>query len=114
MSPNAQLPCSIIVSLVFTVSFAFSDQKPTAYDAIKSYNLPVGTLPKGVVDYELNTKTGDFKVYFKDTFEVSLDGADLDFSVGVASANFPAADFEESPQCGCGFDCTNNGLLFSS
>ncbi|KAG7553238.1 hypothetical protein ISN45_Aa06g037820 [Arabidopsis thaliana x Arabidopsis arenosa] len=155
MSPNANTCTIIFFLLFFTVSFAVPDQKPTAYDAVKRYNLPPGILPKGVVDYELNPKTGDFKVYFNDTCEftiqsyqlkykstiagvispghvknlkgvsvkvlffwvniaeVSLDGADLDFSVGIASASFLAADFEESPQCGCGFDC-NNGLLFSS
>ncbi|EOA22065.1 hypothetical protein CARUB_v10002605mg [Capsella rubella] len=155
MSPNAKPTCYIIFFFLFlTVSYAVSDHKLTAYDAVKRYSLPPGILPKGVVNYELNTKTGDFKVYFNDTCEftiqsyqlkykstisgvispghvknlngvsvkilffwvniaeVYLDGADLDFSVGIASASFPAADFEESPQCGCGFDC--NGLLFSS
>ncbi|XP_010422604.1 PREDICTED: uncharacterized protein LOC104707865 [Camelina sativa] len=155
MSPNAKLTSNIIFLFLFlTASFAVSEQKLTAYNAVRRYNLPPGILPKGVVDYELNTKTGDFKVYFNDSCEftiqsyqlkykstisgvispghvknlngvsvkvllfwvniaeVSLDGADLDFSVGIASASFPAADFEESPQCGCGFDC--NGLLFSS
>ncbi|VVB06992.1 unnamed protein product [Arabis nemorensis] len=144
----------LIFFLLLTVLFTVSDQKPTAYDVVKRYNLPVGILPKGVVDYELNTTTGDFKVFFNDTckftiqsyqlkykstisgvispghvknlkgvsvkvlffwiniVEVSLDGNDLDFSVGIASASFPAADFVESPQCGCGFDC--NGLVFSS
>ncbi|KFK30824.1 hypothetical protein AALP_AA6G030700 [Arabis alpina] len=150
MSLNAK-PISILIFFLF---FTVSNQKPTAYDAVKRYNLPVGILPKGVVDYELNPKTGDFKVYFNDTCkfsiqsyqlkykstisgvispshvknlkgvsvkvlffwvniaEVSLDGDELDFSVGIASASFPASDFVESPQCGCGFDC--NGLVFSS
>lgn len=150
MSSNALLTSCLVFFLFLTVSH----QKPTAYDAVKSYNLPPGILPKGVVDYELNRKTGDFKVYFNGTcdfsiqsyqlkykstisgvistgqvknlkgvsvkvlllwvniVEVSLDGGDLDFSVGIASASFPAVDFEESPQCGCEFDC--NEFLFYS
>uniref|UniRef100_A0A1J3I893 DUF538 domain-containing protein n=1 Tax=Noccaea caerulescens TaxID=107243 RepID=A0A1J3I893_NOCCA len=153
MSSDA-ITSSLIFFLLLTVSFAASDQKPTAYEAVKSYNLPPGILPKGVVDYELNPKTGEFKVLLNDTcefsiqsyqlkykstisgvittghiknlkgvsvkvllfwvniVEVSLDSGDLDFSVGIASASFPAVDFVESPQCGCGFDC--NGLIFSS
>ncbi|ESQ37896.1 hypothetical protein EUTSA_v10029529mg [Eutrema salsugineum] len=154
MSSNAIATSTRILFLFLTVSFAVSDQKTTGYDAVKSYNLPAGILPKGVVDYKLNPKTGDFNVYFNGTckfsiqsyqlkynatisgvistgnvknlngvsvkvllfwvnkVEVSLDSGNLDFSVGVASASFPAADFVESPQCGCGFDC--NGFLFSS
>ncbi|GAB2287304.1 hypothetical protein Dimus_021685 [Dionaea muscipula] len=29
----------------------------------------------------------------------------LEFSVGIASAEFPIDNFYESPQCGCGLDC---------
>ncbi|KAH7676597.1 At5g01610-like protein [Dioscorea alata] len=35
---------------------------------------------------------------------VHRDGA-LEFSVGIASADFTEDNFFESPQCGCGFDC---------
>lgn len=47
--------------------------------------------------------------------EVFKAGDDLELSVGISSAGFPANDFEESPQCGCGFKCVNlgeNGLGF--
>ncbi|KAF3436468.1 hypothetical protein FNV43_RR23560 [Rhamnella rubrinervis] len=37
--------------------------------------------------------------------EVDRVGDELQFSVGIASANYPIDNFEESPQCGCGFDC---------
>ncbi|KAL1216587.1 hypothetical protein V5N11_030222 [Cardamine amara subsp. amara] len=37
--------------------------------------------------------------------EVSRDGDDMDFSVGVASEEFSAKYFSESPECGCGFRC---------
>ncbi|KAF5196127.1 pectinesterase (Protein of unknown function, DUF538) [Thalictrum thalictroides] len=41
--------------------------------------------------------------------EVSISDNDLEFSVGIASADFPIDNFDESPQCGCGFDCNNSG-----
>ncbi|XP_042475895.1 uncharacterized protein LOC122057733 [Macadamia integrifolia] len=37
--------------------------------------------------------------------EVTRSDDELDFSVGIASADFPVANFDESPECGCGFDC---------
>ncbi|KAH6766419.1 transmembrane protein [Perilla frutescens var. hirtella] len=43
--------------------------------------------------------------------EVTKDGDDLELSVGIASAGFPADGFEESPQCGCGFKCVNSGEI---
>ncbi|XP_059664310.1 uncharacterized protein At5g01610-like [Cornus florida] len=39
--------------------------------------------------------------------EVIRDGDELEFSVGIASADFPVSNFDESPECGCGFDCVN-------
>ncbi|KAF7137488.1 hypothetical protein RHSIM_Rhsim07G0203200 [Rhododendron simsii] len=33
------------------------------------------------------------------------DDKELEFSVGIASADFPVDGFDERPQCGCGFDC---------
>ncbi|KAL7198978.1 hypothetical protein ACSBR2_021296 [Camellia fascicularis] len=41
--------------------------------------------------------------------EVIRDDDELEFSVGIASADFPIESFGESPQCGCGFDCVNGG-----
>ncbi|XP_077240682.1 uncharacterized protein At5g01610-like [Tasmannia lanceolata] len=37
--------------------------------------------------------------------EVVRSGDDLEFSVGITSASFSLDNFEECPQCGCGFDC---------
>ncbi|KAA8536817.1 hypothetical protein F0562_029295 [Nyssa sinensis] len=42
-----------------------------------------------------------------DIVEVDRRGDDLEFSVGIASAGFSIDNFEESPQCGCGFNCVN-------
>ncbi|WCJ43085.1 hypothetical protein M5689_023847 [Euphorbia peplus] len=40
-----------------------------------------------------------------DIVEVSRNGGDLDFSVGIAGAGFPIDNFYISPQCGCGLNC---------
>ncbi|KDP28181.1 hypothetical protein JCGZ_13952 [Jatropha curcas] len=48
--------------------------------------------------------------------EVTRDGDELDFSVGIASANFAIDNFKDCPRCGCGFNCNKlkNSLVFSS
>ncbi|XP_068660631.1 uncharacterized protein At5g01610-like [Aristolochia californica] len=46
--------------------------------------------------------------------EVKRIGDDLEFSVGIASANFPIDNFEECPQCGCGLDCVNGHSVLTS
>lgn len=38
---------------------------------------------------------------------VTRDDDELEFSVGIASADFPVSNFDESPTCGCGFDCVD-------
>uniref|UniRef100_A0A0E0L1J8 DUF538 family protein n=1 Tax=Oryza punctata TaxID=4537 RepID=A0A0E0L1J8_ORYPU len=42
--------------------------------------------------------------------EVTRRGDHLEFSVGIASADFTVDNFLESPQCGCGFDCDDDGV----
>ncbi|XP_047336587.1 uncharacterized protein LOC124940148 [Impatiens glandulifera] len=37
--------------------------------------------------------------------EVRRQSEELAFSIGIASANFALDDFNQSPQCGCGFHC---------
>ena len=44
----------------------------TAYEVLEDYNFPVGLLPKGITDYDLNITTGKFSVYFNDTCSYSL------------------------------------------
>ena len=39
------------------------------------------------------------------------DDDELQFSVGIASANFPLDGFDESPSCGCGFDCVGKEVV---
>lgn len=42
--------------------------------------------------------------------EVQRRGDELEFSVGIASTDFPVVNFEEIPQCGCGLDCLTVGV----
>ncbi|KAF5937342.1 hypothetical protein HYC85_024848 [Camellia sinensis] len=43
--------------------------------------------------------------------DVVRSGDELEFSVGIASANFGIDNFEICPQCGCGLDCNSNVQL---
>jgi hypothetical protein len=127
-----------------------SDSNLTTYQALQTFDFPVGILPKGALGYELDRSTGAFKAYlnsscefaiqsyyqlrYKKTIagtiskdrlsnlsgvsvkilflwlnivEVTRDGDELYFSVGIASASFGIDNFFDSPQCGCGFDCND-------
>ncbi|XP_060181329.1 uncharacterized protein LOC132610938 [Lycium barbarum] len=139
-----------LLFLFFSTTAASRNEKPSAYEELQRYDFPMGILPKGVKDYELNTKTGEFAAYLNSTcsfrlensyqlnyepvikgviskgrlrklsgvsvkvllvwvniVEVKRKGDNLEFSVGLASANFPVDNFEECPLCGCGLDCTD-------
>ncbi|CAO2824382.1 unnamed protein product [Amaranthus hypochondriacus] len=150
---------SILLLLFFLClsSIATSDQKLSAYDALKTFNFPMGILPKGALGYDLNEKTGNFKAFLNGSCSFSLEGSyqlnykstingfisknkltnlsgvsvkvffmwlnivevrrvgdELEFSVGITSANFPVDNFNECPQCGCGLKCkkdVNNHLF---
>lgn len=52
----------ICLSLCLFISLVFGEGPPSAYDAIKKYNLPIGLLPEGVVGYNLDPKSGEFSV----------------------------------------------------
>ncbi|KAI9182195.1 hypothetical protein LWI28_023007 [Acer negundo] len=137
----------ILISLI--TPFVAADSKSSVYQALQSYDFPVGVLPKGVTSYELNKDTGEFSVHMNKTcsfsiesyelkykstitgviskdrlqklkgvsvkvllfwlniVEVTRDGDELEFSVGIASADFSVNNFEECPQCGCGFNCNH-------
>ncbi|XP_062231209.1 uncharacterized protein LOC133928755 [Phragmites australis] len=43
--------------------------------------------------------------------EVIRNGDNLEFSVGIASADFGIQNFLECPTCGCGFDCNDLPLM---
>ncbi|KAK6124447.1 hypothetical protein DH2020_041810 [Rehmannia glutinosa] len=80
---------------------------------IDGYDLKYKSTITGTIstDRIKNLKGIQVKILFfwVNIIEVTKDDDDdeLEFSVGIASANFPVDSFYESPQCGCGFDCVN-------
>ncbi|KAI3800928.1 hypothetical protein L1987_29028 [Smallanthus sonchifolius] len=47
-------------------------------------------------------------IFWAEIVEATRDEGELDFSVGLLSAGFDVSAFEESPHCGCGFDCSED------
>ncbi|XVE73348.1 hypothetical protein DITRI_Ditri11bG0110600 [Diplodiscus trichospermus] len=86
--------------------------------AIESYQLSYKSTIKGVISPGkiTNLKGVSVKILFfwLNIVEVIHDGDEMEFSVGIASANFPIDNFFESPQCGCGFDCNHLNAFVSS
>ncbi|CAI9105408.1 OLC1v1004321C1 [Oldenlandia corymbosa var. corymbosa] len=80
---------------------------------IDGYSLRYRTKITGVISYQKLTNLSGVQVKILFLWlgigEVSVAGNDMDFSVGIASADFPLNNFYESPQCGCGFDCVDHG-----
>ncbi|KAJ8444024.1 hypothetical protein Cgig2_020870 [Carnegiea gigantea] len=82
---------------------------------IESYELEYKSTITGVISPGRlsNLKGVSVKVLFLwfSIVEVTKDDDELEFSVGIASARFSLEGFEESPSCGCGFDCVNGGVV---
>ncbi|XP_022742278.1 uncharacterized protein LOC111293680 [Durio zibethinus] len=141
----------LLVSQSFaSETISLETMKSTAYDVLKDFNFPIGLLPKGVLDYDLDFSSGKFSASFNGSCSFSIEGSyqlkyanaikgyiskgkiaslegvsvkllfmwvnivevsrrgdDLEFSVGIAAAGFSIDNFEESPQCGCGFNCNH-------
>ncbi|KAF7153027.1 hypothetical protein RHSIM_Rhsim01G0286300 [Rhododendron simsii] len=76
---------------------------------ISSYELKYKTTITGVITtdklYKLSGISVKVLFLWLNIAEVIRDGDELEFSVGIASADFPVDGFDECPQCGCGFDC---------
>lgn len=81
---------------------------------IDSYELKYKSTISGVIAKDkLSSLSGvQVKVLFLwlSIAEVIRDDDELEFSVGIASANFAVSNFYESPTCGCGFDCDSLNL----
>ncbi|XP_059294738.1 uncharacterized protein At5g01610-like [Lycium ferocissimum] len=95
-----------------TGNFAVYFNKSCTF-SISGYSLKYMSKITGKIskDKLANLKGVQVKVLFFwiNIIEVTRDGDQLDFSVGIASADFRVDNFYESPQCGCGFDCVNSG-----
>lgn len=61
--------------LLFSATAASRNEKPSAYEDLQRYDFPMGILPKGVKDYELNTKTGEFSAYLNSTCSFRLENS---------------------------------------
>nr|XP_027117928.1 uncharacterized protein At5g01610-like [Coffea arabica]XP_027117937.1 uncharacterized protein At5g01610-like [Coffea arabica] len=74
-----------------------------------SYQLKYNSKVSGYISKDkLSRLTGvSVKVFFLwlNILEVTRNGDDLQFSVGIASADFPVDNFDLIPQCGCGLNC---------
>lgn len=88
---------------------------------IQGYNLKYKSTITGIIEKGKlkNLKGINVKilVVWLNIVEVSRHGDQIDFSVGIMSAAFGVSNFNESPQCGCGFDCNDmvsNQFLISS
>ncbi|XP_027363399.1 uncharacterized protein LOC113870976 [Abrus precatorius] len=96
-----------------TGEFAVYFEETCTFD-IESYKLKYKSTVTGVISkgrlYNLKGVTVKVLVLWLNIIEVTVRGDDLEFSVGIASANFGIDNFYESPQCGCGFDCNKLSL----
>ncbi|KFK42634.1 hypothetical protein AALP_AA1G020700 [Arabis alpina] len=64
----------VLFFFIFSTSFLFvSGQNLSAYEVLQKNNLPRGILPHGVTKYDLNQKTGYFKVFFNSTCSFPID-----------------------------------------
>ncbi|KAK4355662.1 hypothetical protein RND71_024633 [Anisodus tanguticus] len=97
-----------------TGNFAVYFKKSCTF-SISGYNLKYMSKITGKIskDKLANLKGVQVKLllFWINIVEVTHDSDELDFSVGIASADFPINNFYESPQCGCGFDCVNSGEI---
>ncbi|KAL5561428.1 hypothetical protein UlMin_031175 [Ulmus minor] len=78
---------------------------------IDSYELKYKSTITGIITKDKLSSLSGIKVkvlfLWLSIVKVTRDDDELEFSVGVASADFPVSNFVESPTCGCGFDCVN-------
>ncbi|KAI3773162.1 hypothetical protein L6452_04365 [Arctium lappa] len=83
---------------------------------VQSYELKYKSTISGVIRKDKLTKLKGVSVkllfFWVDIVEVYRDSDELEFSVGILSADFQIDGFDESPECGCGFDCNGLGIEF--
>ncbi|GLU07363.1 hypothetical protein SLE2022_243240 [Rubroshorea leprosula] len=76
---------------------------------VDSYKLKYSSTITGVISKDKLKSLSGIKVkvlfFWLSITEVIRDGDELEFSVGIASVDFPVSNFSECPTCGCGFDC---------
>ncbi|KFK30825.1 hypothetical protein AALP_AA6G030800 [Arabis alpina] len=92
-----------------------------SFNLVGSYQLNYKSVISGYIsENKLKKLTGvKVKVLFLwlNIVEVIRNKEEMEFSVGITSANFAIQEFLESPQCGCGFECDDSkseGFVASS
>uniref|UniRef100_A0A0E0L1J7 Legume lectin domain-containing protein n=1 Tax=Oryza punctata TaxID=4537 RepID=A0A0E0L1J7_ORYPU len=55
-----RVPLLLVLVLLLVAGGGGAATKPTAYEALATFDFPPGILPKGVVSYTLDDATGDF------------------------------------------------------
>ncbi|KAL3644755.1 hypothetical protein CASFOL_009935 [Castilleja foliolosa] len=83
-----------------------------------SYQLKYKPVIKGVISRDriqnLSGVSVKVLVMWLNIVEIKRDDEKLEFSVGITTADFPVGNFEERPQCGCGFDCEGGDKSWAS
>ncbi|VVB06993.1 unnamed protein product [Arabis nemorensis] len=82
------------------------------FNLVGSYQLNYKSTISGYISENKLTKLTGVKVkvlfLWLNIVEVIRNGDEMEFSVGITSANFAIQEFLESPQCGCGFECKDS------
>lgn len=113
------LPVGLLPQGVTSYEFDSSTGKFTVYlnetctFTIDGYKLKYKTKITGIISKDTLKDLSGVQVkvlfFWLNIKEVTRDGDEIEFSVGISSADFPLSNFAESPKCGCGFDCGNIG-----
>ncbi|KAK7378990.1 hypothetical protein VNO80_04441 [Phaseolus coccineus] len=71
--------CSMILLCILAYAYVTVSEELSAYEVLEKYDLPVGLLPKGVTEYELNEKNGHFTAYLEKTCYFSVQSYELKY-----------------------------------
>lgn len=79
--------------------------------SIHGYKLKYSSTISGYISRDKLTSLKGVSVkillFYVRIVKVTNTNNNLEFSVGITSASFPIDNFDECPQCGCGFDCND-------
>ncbi|XP_069155009.1 uncharacterized protein At5g01610-like [Solanum lycopersicum] len=70
---------TIFLFFLFFSTVVSSNEKTSAYEELQQYDFPIGILPTGVIDYELNSKTGEFSAYLNGSCKFMLSSYELSY-----------------------------------
>ncbi|CAJ1877266.1 unnamed protein product [Sphenostylis stenocarpa] len=70
---------SIIFLCILAYAYVTVSEELSAYEVLEKYDLPVGLLPQGVTEYELNQKNGHFTAYLEETCYFSVQSYELKY-----------------------------------